>query len=84
MPLAELVINNHDAANTSVSLFFLTHGYYMHSVELDDGKVLIREKFSPIQRREAIVRKLRDACEWAQASMAVAQQVQKDVTNRSK
>jgi len=84
MPLAELAINNHDAASTGVSPFFLTHGYHVHPVELDDVEVPVRERISPIQRGEAIVRKLRDACEWAQASMAVAQQVQEDVTNRTR
>jgi hypothetical protein len=84
MPLAELAVNNHDAASTGVSPFFLTHGYHVHPVELDDVGVPVRERVSPIQRGETIVRKLRDACEWAQASMAVAQQVQEDVTNRSR
>ena len=48
MPLAELVVNNHDTTSTSVSLFFLTHGYYVHLVELDDVEVPVREKVSPI------------------------------------
>ena len=48
MPLAELVVNNHDTTSTSVSLFFLTHSYYVHLVELDDVKVPVREKVSPI------------------------------------
>ena len=65
MPLAELVVNNHDTTSTSVSLFFLTYSYYVYPVELDDVKVPVREKVSPIQRGEAIVRKLRDAGEWA-------------------
>jgi hypothetical protein len=65
MPLAELVINNHDAASTSVSSFFLTYGYHIYLVELDDVEVPIWERISLIQRGEAIVQKLRDACEWA-------------------
>ena len=48
MPLAELVVNNHDTTSTSVSLFFLTYSYYVHLVELDDVKVPVREKVSPI------------------------------------
>ena len=63
MPLAELAINNYDTTSTSVSLFFLTHSYYVHPVELDDAEVPVREKVSLIQRGEAIVRKLRDAYE---------------------
>jgi hypothetical protein len=72
IPLAELVINNHDTTSTSISPFFLTHGYHVYPVELDDVEVPVQERISPIQRGEAIVQKLRDACEWAQASMAVA------------
>ena len=48
MPLAELAINNHDTTSTSVSLFFLTHSYYVHLVELDDAEVPVREKVSLI------------------------------------
>jgi hypothetical protein len=48
MPLAELVINNYDTASTSVSLFFLTHSYYIYPVELDDVEVPIRERISLI------------------------------------
>ena len=84
MPLAELVVNNHDTTSTSVSLFFLTYSYYVHLVELDDVEVPVREKVSPIQRGEAIVRKLRDAGKWAQASIVVAQQVQEDAANRTR
>ena len=63
--MAELAVNNHDTTSTGVSLFFLTHGYYVYLVELDDVEVPVREKVSPIQRGEAIVRKLRDAGKWA-------------------
>jgi hypothetical protein len=71
MPLAELVINNHNTTSTSVSPFFLTHSYHIYPVELDNIEVPIRERISLIQRGEAIIQKLRDAYEWAQASIAV-------------
>ena len=48
MPLAELVVNNHDTTSTSVSPFFLTYSYYVYLVELDDVEVPVREKVSPI------------------------------------
>jgi hypothetical protein len=48
MPLAELAVNNHDAASTSISLFLLTHGYHVHLVVLNDVEVPVREKISPI------------------------------------
>jgi hypothetical protein len=37
---------------------------------------------SPIQKADAIVRKLKDAGEWAQSAMAAAQQVMEEVANR--
>lgn len=84
MPVAELALNNHDSGSIGVSPFFLTHGYHVLPVQLDDEESPVRQVASPIQRGEAIVRKLRDACEWAQASMAVAQQVQEDTANRTR
>ena len=48
MPLAKLAINNYDTTSTSVSLFFLTYGYYVYPVELDDAEVPVREKVSLI------------------------------------
>ena len=84
MPIAELAINNHDSASTGVSPFFLTHGYHVLPIRLDDEEVPVRGTASPIQKGEAIVRKLRDAGEWAQSAMAVAQQVQEDVANRTR
>jgi hypothetical protein len=48
MLLAELVINNYNTTSTSISLFFLTHSYYIYPVELDDIKVPIRERISLI------------------------------------
>ena len=41
-----------------------------------------RTKISPIAEADDIVRKLRDAREWAQTSMAAAQQAQEENTNR--
>jgi hypothetical protein len=48
MPLAKLVINNHNTTSTSISLFFLTHSYYIYPVELDDVEVPIQERISLI------------------------------------
>jgi hypothetical protein len=48
MPLAKLVINNHDTTSTSISPFFLTHGYHIYLVELDNIEVPIRERISLI------------------------------------
>jgi hypothetical protein len=62
--MAKLVINNRDAASTGVSLFFLTHGYYVEQLELTDD-LRSETTRSLIQVADDIVRKLWDATEWA-------------------
>jgi hypothetical protein len=59
--LAELAINNREVASTRVSLFFLTHGYYIDVLDL---KAELREdvrykRLSPIQKANNIIRKLK-------------------------
>ena len=41
MPLAELIINNHDVISISISLFFLIYNYYVYLIKLNNVKVLI-------------------------------------------
>lgn len=82
LPSAEVAINDRDAASTGVSPFFLQHGYHIEPLDLwvDLTEEVVRQ--SPIQQADAIVRKLKDAREWAQSAMASAQQVMEEVTNR--
>lgn len=84
MPMAELAINNHDASSTNVSPFFLMHGYHVSPIILDDPPLPRSQNESPIQKGEAIVQKLIQAREWAQASMAMAQQIQEESANRTR
>lgn len=82
LPMAELALNNRDAASTGVSPFFLSHGFHARVLDVCDDLRQSYEKRSPIQQGEAIVAKLQKASEWAQASMAIAQQNQERTTNR--
>jgi hypothetical protein len=84
LPMAELAINNHDSSSTGVSPFFLTHGYHVEPLQLTEDLSTMPERRSPAQLGEGIVRKLQEATEWAQASMAVAQQNQEEAANRSR
>lgn len=84
LPMAELAINNHDATSTGVSPFFLAHGYHLNPLQIDDEEIHERPGESPVVKGERIVRKLRDATEWAQSAMATAQQAQEDITNRTR
>lgn len=84
IPMAELAINNRDAHSTGVSPFFLTHGYHVEPLQLEEAPRNIQEPRGPIQQADLIVRQLREAREWAQTSMAVAQQEQEEAANRTR
>jgi len=82
LPLAEIAINDRDATSTGVSPFFLQHGYHIEPLDLQVDLTEEVTRQSPVQQADAIVRKLKDAREWAQSAMASAQQVMEEITNR--
>ena len=63
LPSAEVAINDKDAASTNVSPFFLQHGYHIEPLDLHVDLTEAVTQQSPIQRADAIVRKLKDARE---------------------
>lgn len=81
LPMAELAINNHDAASTGVSPFFLSHGYHMEPLQLFEEMGPVQSGKSLVQKVDQIVWKIKEATEWAQMAMAVAQQAQEETTN---
>ncbi|KAJ3499591.1 hypothetical protein NLG97_g226 [Lecanicillium saksenae] len=84
LPYAELAINNRDAASTKVNPFFLVHGYHVEPVTFTDDEPTSTATQSPIQQADTIMRKLKQATEWAQAAMAVAQQAQEEIANQTR
>lgn len=82
MPMAELAINNRDAASTQVSPFFLAHGYHMDPIQVAQEDLSPEGNATPIQRADQIVKKIQRASEWAQMAMALAQQRQEEAANR--
>ena len=84
LPSAEIAICNKDAASTGVSPFFLEHGYHIQPLDLHTTLTPPSARQSPIKQADDIVRKLQDAREWAQSSMATAQQVMEEATNRKR
>ena len=82
LPMAELAINNKDVASTGTSPFFLAHGYHARILDIKESLEEAYQQQSPVQQANAIVSKLKKATEWAQASMAVAQQNQQRQTDR--
>jgi len=82
--MAELIINNHDFASTEVSLFFLSHEYYMKPLQLLEKLKPVQSAKSSVQKADQIVQKMKEVTEWAQMTMTVAQQVQKEMMNQKR
>ncbi len=61
--MTELVINNHDFTSTEVSLFFLSHEYYMKPLQLLEKLKLVQSAKSSVQKADQIVQKMKEATE---------------------
>ncbi len=79
--MTELVINNHDFISTEMSLFFLSHKYYMKSLQLLEKLKPVQSAKSSVQKADQIIWKMKEVTEWAQITMTVTQQVQKKTAN---
>ncbi len=79
--MTELVINNHDSASTEVSLFFLSHEYHMKPLQLLKKLKPVWSVKSSVQKADQIVQKMKEVTEWAQMTMTLTQQVQKEMMN---
>ena len=91
LPMAQIAIDGKPAAATGISPFFMTHGYDMQAIEMSDAyeedKLIsanISTNLNPRQRGEAMVQRMREAYEWAQAAIAMAQQTQEEQANRGR
>jgi len=82
--MTELVINNYDFVLTEVSLFFLSYEYYMKSLQLLEKLKPVQSVKSSVQKADQIVQKMKEVTEWAQITMTVTQQIQKEVTNQKR
>jgi hypothetical protein len=83
LSLAVSAICGRIAASTGVSPFFLSHGWDQTLFEdFADELTDQSPRKSPVARADRLLRRLKDAREWAQASIAAAQEVQERNTNR--
>ncbi len=82
--MTELVINNHDFISTEVSLVFLSHEYHMKPLQLLEKLKPVWSVKSSVQKADQIVWKMKEVTEWAQITMAVTQQIQKEVINQKR
>ncbi len=79
--MTELVINNYDFVSTEMSLFFLSHEYYMKPLQLLKKLKPVWSAKSSVQKADQIVWKIKEVTEWAQITMTVTQQLQKKTVN---
>jgi len=82
--MTELVINNHDFISTEMNLFFLFHKYHMKSLQLLEKLKSVQSAKSSVQKADQIVQKMKEVTEWAQMTMALTQQVQKETVNQKR
>jgi len=82
--MTELVINNHDFTSTEVSLFFLSHEYYMTPLQLLEKLKPVWSVKSSVQKADQIVWKMKEVTEWAQMTMTLSQQIQKETVNQKR
>ncbi len=82
--MTELVINNHDFVSTEVSSFFLSHEYHMKSLQLLEKLKPVWSAKSSVQKADQIVQKMKEVTEWAQMTMTLTQQIQKEMMNQKR
>lgn len=85
LPIVVSAICGRDSVSTGTSSFFLSHGWNQSLFEsLADELSKEDHRDSPIARADRIVRRLKEAREWAQASMATAQEAQEQASNQKR
>ena len=80
--MIQLVIKNHIASATEISSFFLLYSYELNTIQMKLSQ--IKENFNKKSLKsqvDAVMSKMRDVMEFAQAAMINAQQKQKHQTN---
>jgi transposase InsO family protein len=83
LPVAAVAINNRDATSTGVSPFFFTHGYHVDPI-IPNNDMSQEALSGPGKAGEALVNRLRNTTEWAQAAIAFAQDQQQHQANRAR
>ena len=83
LPIVTSTICGRDSASTGTNSFFMTHGWNQEVLQQIDIDIpLNSHKNSPVAKADRIVQKLKQVREWAQASMAAAQNQQELNSNR--
>lgn len=85
LPMVISAICGRDSSSTGTNSFFISHGWNQSLFDdLAEGISEDNSRDSPIARADRIIRRLKEVREWAQASMAAAQEAQEHATNRKR
>jgi hypothetical protein len=85
LPMAVSGICGRDSASTGTNAFFLSHGWNQSLFEgITDELSDDDERDSPVAQADRIIRRLKEAREWAQSAMAAAQESQERSANRTR
>ena len=83
LPTAQFAIDNRDSSATTLSPFFLEHGYHVDLVQLKSPEP--KEPLSSrAKRAENFEDRIQEAQELATATMAAAQQIMEEQANRKR
>lgn len=75
LPIAMATINERDAASTGLSPFFFMHGYHNEPIQLVEDRRAEDAREGEVMA-EDFIQRLQDATEFAQAAIAMAQEIQ--------
>lgn len=85
LPVIIGAINNRESSSTGLSPFFFMHGYHNEPIQLvEERTIQDRAKKDGEVLAEDFLKRLQDATEWAQASIATAQEKQQTQANKTR
>jgi hypothetical protein len=83
--IIQTALMNRDFSTTGLSPFFFLYGYYMKPIKLINERAIRKKPLRPSEKIvENAIKRLHEATEWAQASIAAAQERQERYTNRNR
>ena len=84
LSIAQLAMNNRAATSTGINPFFITHGYNTPVLDYDIAAAGTgnRGARTPAEMGNEITKKLREASDFAQATIAYAQDIQQQYANQ--
>ena len=85
LPVAMSAICGRNSSSTGTNSFFISHGWnqtlFDDVAEMAENSSQDMYRESPVARADRIIRRLKEVRDWAQTSMAAAQEAQEHATN---